>query len=277
MHLSHLNYITFEGHGADWNVKLKPTCKSFGTWKDESIRAAQIIQEQAKGPITLLFSGGIDSQFMIRTFQEAGVDFNIGIIEYADHLNKHDIKYALQYCVLNKIDPIIKTVDVGQLIDSGEYEHIAREAKCYAHQMIPVMKGLTLFDDTVIMANGEPYFKNYYGEWRWQETERVNSYNNWYRLNDIDGTPDFLRYTSEMVKAFTHDPIVQKLINNQMPGKLSTRTSKHRIYNVNHREKYTGWESVTDALNEKALDIMQELSVFNGTYELTVEELMKRL
>lgn len=283
MHLSYLNYITFSGHGSDWAVHLKrSTCNSLGSWKAECIRAAQIISKEASNPITLLFSGGLDSEFMIRVFTESNVEFKVGIIDY-NGWNTHDTKYAYEYCKHHNINPITVNVDVEKLISSGEFEDIAVNAKCCAHQMIPVMKGLTLFDGTIIMANGEPYFKNYEGNWVWQETEKVNAYNNFYSNYDINGTPDFLRYTPEMVLAFANDPLVKDLVGNKLPGKLSTRTSKIKIYSDNFnftpREKYTGWEKIQESLwHKKALTITSNLQeVYNGVFEISVDELISRL
>ena len=283
MHLSYLNYITFSGHGSDWAVHLKrSTSNSLGSWKAESIRAAQIISKEANEPIMLLFSGGIDSEFMIRIFTEAAVEFKVGIIDY-NGWNTHDTKYAYDYCKQHGIDPITVSVDIENLIASGEFENIATNAKCCAHQMIPVMKGLTLFNGTIIMANGEPYFKNYEGNWQWEETEKVNAYNNFYNIYDIDGTPDFLRYTPEMVLAFANNSLVKDLVNNKLPGKLSTRTSKNKIYsdgfNFVTREKYTGWEKIREtAWHDESLTIISKIQEgYNGVFSLPVNELITRL
>jgi hypothetical protein len=283
MHLSYLNYIAFSGHGSDWAVHLKrSTSNSLGSWKAECIRAAQIISKEASGPIILLFSGGLDSEFMIRVFTEAAVEFKVGIIDY-NGWNTHDTKYAYEYCNHHNINPITVSVDIEKLISSGEFEDIAVNVKCCAHQMIPVMKGLTLFDGTVIMANGEPYFKNYEGNWVWQETEKVNAYNNFYSNYNINGTPDFLRYTPEMVLAFTNDSLVKDLVANKLPGKLSTRTSKIKIYsdsfNFIPREKYTGWEKIQEtSWHEKALNITSSLQEnYNGVFELSIDELINCL
>ena len=230
----------------------------------------------------LLFSGGIDSEFMIRIFTEAAVEFKVGIIDY-NGWNTHDTKYAYDYCKQHGIDPITVSVDIENLIASGEFENIATNAKCCAHQMIPVMKGLTLFNGTIIMANGEPYFKNYEGNWQWEETEKVNAYNNFYNIYDIDGTPDFLRYTPEMVLAFANNSLVKDLVNNKLPGKLSTRTSKNKIYsdgfNFVTREKYTGWEKIREtAWHDESLTIISKIQEgYNGVFSLPVNELITRL
>lgn len=283
MDLSYNNYFTQVGHGNSWKIKLgKCKHKIIQSWTQECIRAANIIDQTKSHPITLLFSGGIDSEFMIRVFNSAKVKYNVAIIDYGKW-NKHDTVYAYRYCELHNITPKVVHVDIEKFISSGKFLEIAKLAKCCAHQMIPIMYGLTKLEGTLIMANGEPYLKNYEGEWRWQETERVNSYNDWYQLNNIDGTPDFLRYTPEMVVAFIKDPTVQELITNKRPGKLSTRTSKNEIFSRNYsfdpRPKYTGWEDIEQSnLHMPIYNAMYDLRRnYNGEFELEVSELLNSL
>ena len=283
MDLSYNNYFKQSGNGSSWTVHLDK-CKNniIDSFTNECIRSAKLVEQTALHSLTILFSGGIDSEFMIRVFQSAGIKFNVAIIDYG-HWNEHDTNYAYDFCKINGITPQVINVDVEDLVYSGEFKDIAHTAQCCAYQMIPVMKGITKVSGTVIMANGEPYFKNYDGIWKWQETERVNSYNRWYEINNIDGTPDFLRYTPEMVVAFARDPIIQELVENKRPGKLSTRTSKHKLYSTNYnfvpRQKYTGWEVLEESpIMEQVFSNIEDVRLlYNGVYEIEVKELLTSL
>lgn len=283
MDLSFNNYFKQLGHGSSWNIELdKCKHKIIQSWTKECVRAAKIVHKTASHPIVLLFSGGIDSEFMIRVFDTANVPYKLAVIDYGEW-NKHDTMYAYKFCELHNKTPIVVNVDIQELVNSGKFLEIANSVHCCAHQMIPIMYGLTKLEGTLVMANGEPYLKNYDGEWRWQETQRVNAYNKWYELNSIDGTPDFLRYTPEMVVAFINDPTVQELINNKRPGKLSTRTSKHEIFSRDYmfepRQKYTGWEKIEESsLHKTAYESLNDLrNKHNGEFELEVGALLDTL
>mgnify|MGYP001459128768 CR=1 FL=1 len=100
----------------------------------------------------------------------------------------------------------------------------------------------------------------------------------------LEGTPDFLRYTPEMTASFLMEPRVVQLVNNEHPGKLSTRTSKHMIYSQNmklaQRSKFTGWEKLEKLpimQHElfKEFDILKEK--YNGVYELGYNDLVDEL
>ena len=279
-YLTHNNYFTTSGHGKDWTVNLKSVTQTPNSWFDESIRAAQLIKDSASSTLVLLFSGGLDSEYMLNIFKSADIDFKVAIISYGDY-NIHDNRYAFKYCEAHDIEPIVIDIDMDWFINSGTIIEIAKKAKCCAYQIPSIMHGISKIDDTVVMANGEPYVKNFDGDWRWEETERVNSYMNWFSDLNLEGTPDFLRYTPEMTASFLMEPRVVQLVNNEHPGKLSTRTSKHMIYSqkmkLAQRSKFTGWEKLEKLpimQHElfKEFDILKEK--YNGVYELGYNDLV---
>lgn len=273
--LTHNDYFTTSGNGSDWKVHLKPCTQMPKSFYKECVRAAHILYESASSPLVLLFSGGLDSEYMINIFKDAGIDFKVAIISYGEY-NSHDTVHAYNYCEANGITPIVIDIDIEHFIISGKIIEIANTAKCCAYQIPSIMHGISKIDGTVIMANGEPYVKNFDSDWRWEETERVNSYMNWFTSQGIDGTPDFLRYTPEITLSFLQDPRVVQLVNNQLPGKLSTRTSKHMIYSrdfeLAQRPKFTGWEQIekTSLMNNEVFSIINDLKKqYNGVFELS--------
>ena len=273
--LTHNDYFTTTGTGLDWTVNInKCTKKHIEDFYNELINAARIIYDQADSKITLMYSGGLDSEFMLKIFKKAKIPFNVAIISYG-HYNKHDTQYAFEYCDAANITPIVVDINIDDFVKSGKISEIADSVKCCAYQMPSIMHGITKLDGTIIMASGEPYIKNFDGIWKYEETERVNSYMRWYEKNNIDGTPDFLRYTPEVTLAFLQEPRINDLVNNRLPGKLSTRTSKHMIYSKNctlkPRPKFTGWEEIekTDLMKHDSFSIFEYLkNNHNGVFEL---------
>jgi hypothetical protein len=281
--LSHNNYFTTSGHGADWTVHLNPCTKIiYEDYTNESIQAASLIYENRTSPLTLLFSGGLDSEYMIRIFEKAKIPFDVAIITYGNY-NSHDTKFAFDFCESHNIKPTVVDIDIEKFIQEGKIYEIAHTAKCCAYQMPSIMHGITKLDGTIIMANGEPYVKKYDDSWYWQETEKVNSYMNWYNINNIDGTPDFLRYTPEMTLSFLENPIIKEIVENNNLGKLSTRTSKHKLYSKEFsfipRPKFTGWEELEKT---KYYNLIQEefdklKNTYNGKFEIEYKQLIKSL
>ena len=53
-------------------MHLKPCTKIiYEDYTNESIQAASLIYENRTSPLTLLFSGGLDGEYMIRIFEKA--------------------------------------------------------------------------------------------------------------------------------------------------------------------------------------------------------------
>jgi hypothetical protein len=71
------------------------------SFRNECVRAAGLINDSVTQPILVCFSGGIDSEVIVRSLQEANVKFEIVImrINYNDlkNVNHHDNKYAFDY------------------------------------------------------------------------------------------------------------------------------------------------------------------------------------
>ena len=284
MNLTHNNYITTSGHGRkDWKVHVKQCTQQHASYYEESIRAAKIIGESTD-PLYLMFSGGIDGEFMLNIFKDANVDFKVAIISYGVY-NEHDAKYAFEYCNAHGITPEVIDLDLEKFITSGRMVEVAKEAKCCAYQMTSVMEGIKKIDGNVIMANGEPQInKMPDNTWHWEETERINSYMNWYELHNITGTPDFMRYTPEQTLSFLEEPLVKQLVNNELEQEYSVAI-KQQLYSqsfaIEPRYKFTGWERLEKSAFFESLNVnamMTELKQeYNGQYVLDYNDICQKL
>jgi len=249
MNLTYNDYFTTSGHGSSYEGHLVGCTQQPGSYYEESIRAAKLISENASSEIVLMFSGGIDSEYMLNIFKDAEVDFRVAILSYGVY-NEHDTHFAFEYCNANGIVPVVVDVNLAQLINEDKISEIAKLSKCCAYQMCSVMEGISKIDGTIIMANGESTFTKHTqgetaGNWYWTEHERINSYRNWYKEKNIDGTPDFLKYTPELTASYLLEPEVIQLVNDNSQ-RQSTVDIKLDIYNKNYdiqpRQKFTGWE-----------------------------------
>ena len=162
---------------------------------------------------------------------------------------------------------------------------VAEEAKCCAYQMTSVMEGIKKIDGNVIMANGEPQVnKMPDNTWHWEETERINSYMNWYELHNITGTPDFMRYTPEQTLSFLEEPLVKQLVNNELEQEYSVAI-KQQLYSqsfvIEPRYKFTGWERLEKSAffeDHKVFDNFAHLrDMYNGQYVLDYDDICQQL
>ena len=96
MNLTYNDYFTTSGHGSSYEGHLVGCTQQPGSYYEESIRAAKLISENASSEIVLMFSGGIDSEYMLNIFKDAEVDFRVAILSYGVY-NAHDTHFAFEY------------------------------------------------------------------------------------------------------------------------------------------------------------------------------------
>lgn len=88
------------------------------SFKDECIRAANLINVNANKPILIFFSGGIDSEIVVRSFLAINVSIEVAIMKLKwknnDHINKHDTKYAYNFCHKHNIKIHEVTIDIEE-------------------------------------------------------------------------------------------------------------------------------------------------------------------
>lgn len=76
----------------DLDARVEP--RPFVGLREETIRSARKIADSTDAPITLLLSGGIDSEAMLVAFKQSGVDFDCTVIDLAYGLNWYDVRLA---------------------------------------------------------------------------------------------------------------------------------------------------------------------------------------
>lgn len=286
MDLTYNDYFTTSGQGRyNWKVHLKQCTQSPSSYYEECIRAAKIIGESTD-PLYLMFSGGIDGEFMLNIFKDAKVDFKVAIISYGVY-NEHDTKYAFKYCNAHGITPEVIDLDLEKFITSGRMIEVAEEAKCCSYQMTSVMEGIKKIDGNVIMANGEPQLNRMpNGTWEWEEMERVSSYRNWYALHNITGTPDFTKYTPEQFLSLLEEPLVKQLVNNELDQEYQTTVAiKQQLYSQHYtiepRYKFIGWERLESSAffeDNKVFESFAHLrEMYSGAYVLDYDDVCQRL
>ena len=91
-------FVNRSGPSDEFTVAYGTCSRRPGDFRAECLRAARLVRDSTELPIDVLFSGGIDSEVVVRSFVAAGVAIRIVILRFAGGLNAHDIRYAVDYC-----------------------------------------------------------------------------------------------------------------------------------------------------------------------------------
>jgi len=88
------NYMTSSGNGPSWKVNIQPPNKKIKSYFEETLEVAEYIYANKTGKLHLLYSGGLDSEYVFNVFLKLGFDFTPVIIKLSNY-NQHDLKLRL--------------------------------------------------------------------------------------------------------------------------------------------------------------------------------------
>ncbi len=214
-------------------------------------------------------------------------------MRFKNDLNIHDISWAVIACEQLKVPYRFYDLDLLRFWDDEAWEY-ANPTYCISPQLLSTMWLVDQIDGYPVMGSGEclfvkhvdpnyvpgvsPYVKS---DWFLWEKEKIAA---WYRhfiVRNRNGCPGFFQYTPELIYSYLSDPFVQTLIGDQIHGKLSTETSKLKIYQQHFslfsRPKYSGYEKVQIQDAQVRAKLVQAFPGTNQIFKTSCTELIKNL
>jgi hypothetical protein len=265
MDLLHNNYMRSSGNGPTWCVEIDPPSRRVKSYYEETVIAAEMIWSLKDAPLQLCYSGGLDSEYVLAVLTKLGMKVEVVIMKTA--YNHPETQYAFKYCDANNIKPTIIDLDYDKFVQSNEYLEIAESMKCGDWRIPANMWLAKQLDGTVLTGNDPPHMKLNIKDNKWylDEEEIIHSQFNFWRTNNIKGTPFFLSYTPELMLSFLLDPTMQKLANHGFPGKLGTNSTKVNVFN-----KESGF-NLENRIKKCGYELVEENTIFNHPNIQTVK------
>ena len=291
---NHHNWFTLKESSTDkWKVEYGKSKYLASNWRDECIKTAELIYNSTDLLINILFSGGIDSEVVVQSFMELGVPFKATILKLNNDWNLHDISFAITYCEQNNINYDLINLDVMKFWDTDICDY-ASNSQCILPGRLAQMWSIDQIDGLPIIGGGECYLvkrvpENYISGkspyenslWDIYEKETLASWYMHFINQERPAIPGFFRYTPELMYAFLIDPIMQELVNNKRPGKLSTITTKFEIYSnyfkLAYREKYTGFEQLHEHCVIHNIKLRELYGNHSSIYKIEYSDVLKAL
>ena len=282
--LSKNNYIHPSGTGSNFAIKLDLLPQATNYY-EESILAAKEVYSIKEGPLYIMYSGGLDSEFVLSVFLELRMDVTPVIIRMGDY-NAHDIKYATDFCQAKNLIPKIIDIDFDKFVTSEKILDIALESRSMLYQRPVTAYVAGQLDGTVILGDGEPYINldNTNNTWNLIIDEHDFAVCNYLLNRQIPCVPHFNRYRPEMMSSYMLDPRMRGLAEHRYPGKLGSNSSKAYIYNrcspftLVPRQKYTGYELIEKSkiFNHPVLaKLKEQCKNYNGLVAFNYHEFIR--
>lgn len=204
------------------------------------------ILKEIKTPIEVCYSGGIDSEFILKTCISHKIPCIAitMILQYDDLImNTHDLFYAEKFCRNNNIKQVFFTLNVKEFYKSGEYmEYLKPYSIIEPH----VASHFWLIKH----CNSFPVIA---GDWPWVQTHKsekiispwridYNSYERFMNDNKIKGIGNMLSYSYELSYNIAKRQIQNTDVSRGSFAHIHHLKSK-LFPNLESRLKSYGWEN----------------------------------
>lgn len=223
------------------------------SYYDALLYNARMMKDSYSEPFDVLFSGGIDSEVVIRTLKQENVRFNAFTIRMENDINLQDVSAAIKIADLIGIKLNIIDWSLQKFLENDAGD-MFNKTFCPEPRRMLRHAWYDLLDNIPVMGEGEPYWKREYGtdyskksKWHlyWTEDYFTGAiYANTVGRRVIS---EWYNYTPEIVMNFHSLPLIEKLLDDNIVGKAScwsSRTEIHRVLweDIFYKPKLGGYE-----------------------------------
>lgn len=301
--IRHKNWMSYSYDGIAYGKKtnidslftlnFKPIDCEKLSYQQALYRNAEIIKDCYKGPFDICFSGGTDSEVVLRVYKDLGIKFNTYIFKFEDEHNILDVNNAINTCKKLNIDYNIIDFNLKHFFENDAYFY-ADQTKCAIPERLPRLKWIEMLDNIPIFGDGEPHWSrikwdnfNEKSEWGFHFSEDAcigSVYSK--QINKIAIT-EWYEFTPEINLAFYNLPYVRNLLDDRVTGKLSSWSSRAKIHqefwpDIQYVPKLVGYENkqrkpgeIPDFMADFKNIVLKEFS--NANHIISEREFLKCL
>lgn len=224
------------------------------SFNEELINAAKSVMDHYTDKPSILFSGGLDSDVMLRSFLAAGANPNVYIYRYEKDYNIYDVSYAVTICSMLGVD--YKIIDFNlEKFFSTDAERLSNIAQIDRPRALPYCSFLELTDglpilgasDLSIQRTNDDYSSK--GSWIVRCWEHDVAWSKFIKTINRPAIGEWFKWTPGLVLSYTKTKWCQRLVNDKISGKLGVNSTKIQGYREAYpdlidRKKQTGFEYI---------------------------------
>lgn len=270
--------------------------KNLKNWRQANEDAALDIYEKKEGDLWLLLSGGMDSEICLRSFLDQGLPLKTVTLRYKDIDQNEELIHVDRLIRDFNIDHQFVDIALLDFIESSKFYKTVDLVKCVSPIIGCQLWLANSVAGTPIIAQGEVHLKKEIpddyvpgvspylpSDWYLYESERLCSIYMNFLLQNKSAIPGFFQYTPEQTYTFlSNNPVLKKLVTNQIPGKLGTRSSKNimsaQFYpEIPVRTKLHGWESIQKVHDDLREKLALRFPDSDDSYKIEYHSLVRHL
>jgi hypothetical protein len=236
--------------------------------KEELLENARAIRERFSEPFDLLFSGGIDSEIILRCHVELKIPINVFIFKYENDYNYHDVRHALRICDELNVNPTVVDFNLQKFFENDAYD-IWKTGYFLKAGTLPHMKMIEYLDNIPVLGLGQPDWSFENKSWQFNLNESDHSQSIYGVAINRLMLACWYEYSPEVILSHMQLSNMQRLINNAVPGdQMLFDVNKYYLYKkiwpeIEIRVKRNGFEGNNTIPKNCAVP---ELMEFNKTY-----------
>jgi len=247
------------------NLKLStyysPCTEKLLSFEGELHRTAESTMEHYPGlQPNVFFSGGVDSELILRAYLGIGANPKVYIVRYEDDLNIYDVSYAVTVCSILNVPYNIIDFKLKKFYENDAMS-VSEQAQIDRPSMLPHLKFTDCADGLIIVGHSDiawmrlstDYSKKV--EWIARDYEHDLGCDKYNAFHNRPAIYQWWKWTPGIVAAVMNLEWFKKLTNDEYYGKLGINSTKvlgfREAYpDIIPRSKQTGFEKIRDILDE---------------------------
>lgn len=242
------------------------------SWLNEQYRTANLVYDDFGSDMTVMFSGGTDSEIVLRAYKQIGITPRSVFIKFKDDYNIEDLKIA--DTIARELDIKLEVIefDVKDFYNSGQAYEFGETIQCRQIAYLTIYHHILKLQCPAVMG-GEMLLRRHVdtigSKWFYcfRENEDASAMRFSLKYN-IPLVNEWFSYTPEMMLYYLTEPGIDRLINTRYNYKMSSVSSKNDILQ----------SMMPDIIDKQKTHGYEKLMGFNGeTYNALHKSHVKRL
>lgn len=237
----------------------------------------------------IFFSGGVDSELILRSYLDIGAKPKVYIIRYEKDYNIYDVSYAVTVCNILGVSYNLIDFDLERFY-RNDAELVSEQAQIDRPRMLPHLKFTDCADGLIIVGHSDvrwyrtddDYSKK--GTWLAQDFEHDIGCDKYNIFHNRPAVYQWWKWTPGLIISYTRLKWFQDLIQDKYNGKLGINSTKllgfREIYpDLIPRKKITGFESVDNLIDELENHLSKKYNglPYRQSIDRSLEDIIKEM
>jgi len=238
------------------------------THKEELLANTRLLRDKFSEPFDLLFSGGVDSEVILRCHHELKIPINVFIFKYKNDYNYQDVRHALRICDELNVTPTVIDFNLNDFFEKEAYD-IWKKVYTIHTGMLTHMKMVDYLDNIPVMGSGVPTWVCVDGQWKYELQEFLHGQSLYANTIGRKMIHTWYSYSPEVLLSHCELPRIQKLFSNPTTDPFLFETIKYYAYKdiwpeIVVRPKRNGYEQFGTKPKRKSDELVAMIDFENN-------------